>query len=535
MCDEVEEGGIGSSEPGGSLIDLLGVASPWPWQLRALESGIKHIDSRSKVVMSAPTGAGKSVIFLGLIRYATARGIPVAVYCCRNLLLQQLIATCQKQKIPFGVRAAQFKQYRDVRELVQLCSLDTVYASFRNDINDIPKAGVVIVDEAHQQKQGKAEKIFNAHVDSGAALIGFSATPAELDHLYDAVEQVCYNSEMRDPALDFPAHLPATVYGCPEMDVSNLKPLKTGEFSINQIRKEVWTPQIFGHVYKHYVRLNPDGKPALLFAPGVKESKWFCDMLNAHGVAAAHIDGEDCYVDGVETKTNPEKREEIVQRLKDGDIKVVCNRFVMREGIDIPELYHLILATPIGSLVSYVQVVGRVLRNHPSLEKVIIQDHAGNFWRHGSPNEDRDWTDYFKMTANQVSQERVKQIQEGEIKNPILCPNCHTVRASGSKCPTCGFEHSKTRRMVIQRDGSLRPIDYEPFRKIVRQEKDDTLKIWNNCYWRCRKSNRTFNQAMALFRHENNYWPPNDLPNMPREGIDWYERISRVPKERLYQ
>ena len=95
------------------------------------------------------------------------------------------------------------------------------------------------------------------------------------------------------------------------------------------------------------------------------------------------------YIDGEEYASDPLKRAEVIDKLRAGDIKVICNRYVMREGIDIPELYHIILATPIGSLSSYVQVVGRALRNHPSLDKVIVQDHAGNFWRHGSANANR--------------------------------------------------------------------------------------------------------------------------------------------------
>ena len=48
-------------------------------------------------VIYAPTGAGKSEIFLAIIRHAVAHGKRVVVYCCRNLLLQQLIKKFDEQ------------------------------------------------------------------------------------------------------------------------------------------------------------------------------------------------------------------------------------------------------------------------------------------------------------------------------------------------------------------------------------------------------------------------------------------------------
>jgi superfamily II DNA or RNA helicase len=516
------------------LTHYLGVEKPWPWQIRALEMAIDLAnDYGSRTVITAPTGAGKSIIFLGLCRWAIENNKRVAIYCCRNLLIQQLIAGMKKGKLDFGVRAAQFRKLKKANALVQLCSLDTVYASFKRELHDLPRADIVVVDEAHQQRQTKACQVFERHAERGASLIGFTATPVDLSHIYDNLEAVCVNSEMRSKELEYPAHVPALTFGCPEMDTSKLKPLKTGEFSNQQVIKEVWTPQIFGHIVEHYKKLNPKQKPALLFAPGVKESKWLCDMLNRHDIPAAHIDGSDVYIDGEEHSSDPEKREEVIERLKSGEIKVICNRFVMREGIDIPELFHIILATPIGSLASYVQVVGRVLRNHPSIEKVVVQDHAGNFWRHGSPNQDRDWSDYFYMTSNQASEVRKKEIEKGEVENPIICPRCMMVRQSGFKCPGCGYTHSDSRRMVIQRNGQLVSLDGPPISKVEVKRKSDSETQWIRCYYRCSKSNRTFNQAYALFVHEQGYHPPRDLRFMPINEIDWYERCGRVVEERL--
>ncbi|MTW08883.1 hypothetical protein GM524_13540, partial [Streptococcus pneumoniae] len=78
--------------------------------------------------------------------------------------------------------------------------------------------------------------------------------------------------------------------------------------------------------------------------------------------------GESLIVDGEELKSNRETRRQVLDEVASGEIKVVCNRFVLREGFDLPQLYHGVLATCFGSICSYVQSVGRILRSHPSLE-----------------------------------------------------------------------------------------------------------------------------------------------------------------------
>ena len=55
---------------------------------------------------------------------------------------------------------------------------------------------------------------------------------------------------------------------------------------------------MFGRVLDHWRKLNPDGRPTILFAPGVAESIWFVDEFARNGIRAAHIDGEDTYLDG---------------------------------------------------------------------------------------------------------------------------------------------------------------------------------------------------------------------------------------------
>ena len=512
---------------------------PWPHQLEAFKQSIARYESGDEAstwVTQAPTGAGKSEIFSAIIKYVVEKGETVALYCCRNLLIQQLIEGCQKRGIEFGTVAAAFNdKHYNPGAPVQICSLATVAAQMRKERMPRP-VSLVIVDEAHQQKEGSAIAAFDYYREKGAKIAGFTATPVGISHVYDELVQVVTNEDLRDPEKcgGWPAHLPAITFGCPEIDTSDLKPVKSGEFSVNEIRKTVWTPQIFGHVFHHYKRLNPKQRPTVLFAPGVKESKWFVDEFEKHGIKAAHIDGSDCYVDGEEYPSDADKRARILERVRSGEIKVLCNRFVLREGIDIPELAHIILACPIGSITSYVQTVGRVLRNHESLKAVLVQDHGGNWWRHGEPGQNIDWEEYFHMDNAQASKAKQEKIQTDEEKCPIICPNCSSVRESGAVCPTCGFKHEKSKRMVIQKNGELIRLTGDPVKKRRTKCYTDTEAKWVKCWHRARRAGYTPNQARGIFVTENKYWPPNDLPMMPKKAMDWYCTIKDLKKEDLY-
>src|SRR5690606_27352508 len=96
--------------------------------------------------------------------------------------------------------------------------------------------------------------------------------------------------------------------------------------------------------------------------------------------------------------------EDIKGQLVDGRIHGISCRFKLREGVDIPEVYYCILATPIGSLASYVQTVGRALRRSDiTPSQICIADHGGNYLRHGSPNVDRPWREWWNLPEHVIS------------------------------------------------------------------------------------------------------------------------------------
>lgn len=94
-------------------------------------------------------------------------------------------------------------------------------------------------------------------------------------------------------------------------------------------------PGVFGRVWEHWQRLNPDRKPTILFGPDVAGSIFFAQQFAAHGVPAAHIDAKQIWVDGEFIESSDENRQELLRKSESGEIVVLCNRFCLDSETEI--------------------------------------------------------------------------------------------------------------------------------------------------------------------------------------------------------
>ncbi len=543
--------------------------TPWPHQVRGVADITNAIESgKKRMCYTSVTGSGKSWIICSVIEWAVERGMRVVLYSNRRLLTEQLMGQLQKDGISFGVRAAEYDEHVNDEAPVQICSIQTDQARIigkrkKAKLLDNPAiarrqfplfpADLVIADEIHLQCGPIAAAIFDEYCEMGAAIIGITATPLGVSHVCKELILGCNTSEGRRCG----ALLPARVFACPEIDTSKIERVKTsgGEFSLADIRKHCWSQAIYGHVHTHLLRNNPDMRPFLLFAPGVEESVGFDKHLNSMGIKTAHIDGEDCVVNGERYKSSRDVRKQIIADVKSGHIFGVTNRFVLREAVDIPELYMLILACPIGSLLSYVQIVGRVLRNHHTLDHTVINDHGGNYWRHGSPNADRDdiWLEFFNDPDGESlpTDERMENIRKEKEECPLCCPKCGSVQLmpKTGRCYNCSHDlRKKNGRVVIQRDGSLLEVTGLPVKPRREVKTKDMQEAWSRAYWASKRvGGKLYGHSFAQLRgmiasgHFSGFeklrgqFPSEGLPFTPKSSVDWFRSTKDVPAMNLYQ
>jgi len=516
--------------------ELFAPLAPRSYQKDAVALAVDAFEHHEHSCLTLPTGAGKTVVLTALIKWFRKNMKSVLLLSNRILLLEQTSRVLDHHGISYGVIAATMPNRKATLRDIQLGSLQTLTRRIITDKREEAYPfDVILVDEVHQCSSGTSLALIQKYQALGAVTLGVTATPMGVSHLYPRLIIAGTTSQCRRAGALVPA-----VYKAPcEMDFSKLEVQDSGEFNYKEVKKQ-YKPYVVGHVFDNWRKYNPDMRPTLGFAPGVPESKWFTDQFEARGVRAAHIDGEDVYVDHCNYKSSQEVRDQVIADWRAGHIKVLWNRFVMREGIDFPWMYCLLLACPIGSLHSYIQACGRVLRHSPETPDFVqILDFCGNYYRHGySPNDDIDWEQYyFEAISVPTRHQKLKLAQDSE-REPLRCPNCGNVIRRGSECPPpplgCGYRITRRSRSVIQKDGTLRDVHHPAVPKMRIRMAPNTLKIWERCYHRCKKAGMHLSQARGLFVYENFYWPPPNLPLMPKKELHWFRKIEEVDRKDLY-
>jgi superfamily II DNA or RNA helicase len=524
---------------------------PWKHQAHSVREVLRVLETYQAVTLCIPTGGGKSLCFMALINLAAEFGLKASVYTNRRLLTKQTAKGMGDKGIEFGVRAASMADMADYSAPIQISSMQTEISRCLQGRGKLHDADLVIIDEAHLMATGGSLKVIQHHLAAGAKVVLVTATPLGLGHIAAKVVVGAKNSELRACG----AHVLAHVKTLHEMDLTRVSKVRSEDgdeaYDLQSIRDNAWSQAVVGHILSDYFLFNPEQKMAMGVAPGVPESRALAAYFDRNGVKAAHIDAKEVWVDG-EFKTDNAKgsqRDDVMRRWRSGEIKIVWTCQVLREGIDLPELYHLIIATPFGSFKDYIQVVGRVIRKSEATpDHVIIQDHCGNPHNHGSPNADVDWEELYNMTQVQISEHRKQKKQEqeeaGETASP--CPHCGSLVRAGRKCPPppigCGEEIDKTNprhlRFVVQKEGQLVSMSDNQFqskRKVSTASVEQ--KQWDSIYYAARNSKSprgtNFNQLRARYKKEFGTYPPSGLDRMPRDKADWQRKVRDVPKDSL--
>lgn len=151
---------------------------------------------------------------------------------------------------------------------------------------------------------------------------------------------------------------------------------------------------------------------ALAFCSSVAHARHTADRLTAkHGVESLSLTGE----------VSQEERRKAIERLRNaGDpLTVICTVDLFNEGIDIPELSHLLFLRPTQSFTVFLQQLGRGLRKARGKEYLVVIDLVGNYRKaHVAPLALMGYNSIEEFAEDRKSRQTKKAF---DVKAPAGC------------------------------------------------------------------------------------------------------------------
>lgn len=385
-----------------------------PYQSDLIIKTGRLLTNHKKVIMCAPTGSGKTVIFASIIARHLERNMfnRVLVLTHRTELFSQTIRAIvnvgtKVAELSAGVKVVrEHSEYRCVVAMVETLKR-------RNDFPGI--FTLVICDEAHRAD-------FRALLDrlpEGTLVIGTTATPmsaSKKNPLKNTYENIAISVDI--PELIRQGYLAKPIAYKAQFDESELR-TRAGEFTDDSQIEALGTRLAFTNLIELWQK-RAGSLRTLVFCVNKAHTIETCKAFTDAGVSAEYILSGD------------KERDNKFDRFRSGKTQVLLNCEIATTGTDIPEIECILINRSTKSISLWLQMCGRgsrVISNYK--DKFTILDFGGNTDRLGTWDEQRDWRDIFFNP--QKPKNGVAPIRE--------CKNCEAIiPASARFCLYCNAE-----------------------------------------------------------------------------------------------
>jgi len=429
-------------------------------------------------MLQAPTGAGKTVIGASIVEGAVAKGNSVLFTVPFLSLVDQTVERFAEQGIHcVGVMQGQHPA-TDASQPVQVASIHTLMR------RTIPRAGIVMIDEAHRWFDFYGTWMSKPGWEK-VPFVGLSATPwtKGLGKHYDDLLIPTTTKELIGKGLLSPFR----VFAPSHPDLSKVRTV-AGDYHDGDLSAAMSQPVLIADTVSTWLRLGEE-RPTLCFCVDRAHARRVADEFENEGVPTGYVDMD----------TPPEERRLIGERLKNGQIKVVCNVYTLTTGVDW-DVRCIILARPTKSEILFTQIVGRGLRTAEGKADCLILDHSDTTLRLGFVDDIHHTA--LDMGKHQQSSAR----KEREKPLPKECPSCSRLKPAGvRKCPSCGFEPVR-QSPVEELQGELIPL------KGKKKSKEDATphsrqEVFSMLLWLQQERGYRSNYAKAKYYDRYGTWP----------------------------
>lgn len=361
-----------------------------PYQTRTIDACRVAVRRGARAMcVVLPTGAGKTRTAVAICESAISRGHRILWCAHRVELVDQAADTIRPYSHVSILRADDART--DPSAPITVASIPTLAA--RPDCR--PEARIVVFDECHHVTAASWRAVADHY--RGAILLGLTATPERSDGtpLGDVFDTLITGATYSE--LIAAGHL---------VDCDVVSPPKRLSSAVAQLPAEAYLEQA-------------RGVPGLVFTATIAESVACVETLRLAGVRAAHIDGES------------RDRADLIRQYRAGELDVLSSCAVLTEGFDAPRAKVAVLARGCGSQLTYLQIVGRVLRPDGTGRRALLLDLVGAVHEHGWPTEDRQYA---------LTGQAIRRASEAEVVvwQCRACGHCQTAAPAKRRCPRCG-------------------------------------------------------------------------------------------------
>ena len=233
----------------------------------------------------------------------------------------------------------------------------------------------VVIDEFHHAVNDQYRRIVEYFRPQ--FLLGLTATPERMDgkNIYEICDyNVPYEISLKD-GINKGMLVPFHYYGIyDETDYTKLHIVK-GKYAEEELNR-TYIGNAYRHelIYKYYCKYG--SRQALGFCCSRKHAEEMAKEFGKRGIPSAAVysnaDGEFSM-----------DRAEAIEKLKNGEIKVIFSVDMFNEGVDIPLVDMVMFLRPTESPVVFLQQLGRGLRRNKGKEYLNVLDFIGNYEKAG--------------------------------------------------------------------------------------------------------------------------------------------------------
>lgn len=381
-----------------------------------------------RVIACAPPGTGKTRIakwilgsFFNRPQGEGESGKALFVVHRRGLVDNASNSFSEGPKLPHGVIMSGRKTRAD--EPIQVASIDTVNAWFANgDQFTGDTYDLIIFDEAHahvsklRSMLGPHDAKRKAHGLKEVFLLGLSATPQhkELNQIFNRIVDGPKPQWLIDNGFLSPFRYFRATQGNQGLLVK-----KGDDYTEDSVAAAM--EGLTGDMIRDWKRL-AEGRATVGFFPRRTHASEAVEAFRAAGVNAVYLDGE----------TPDEERLAMFADLNEGRIDYIANVGVIERGTDIPRIGCVQMCVFVGSIVRWLQMIGRGSRVHPLVEDCLVLDHGDGV--------KKGW--FFEDEVKWSLEWGERPAKTHQAAPTMQCPKCG-LSYRGGKCNKCGYEPTK--------------------------------------------------------------------------------------------